>query len=1415
VNPLALRNALAINNGSVTLSRGTLGNSLDGFLEAYYQNQPLVISDAALVTEGTDENTVMLTGRATLLGVADLPITARVSLDANGEAQARFAYRLRESIPGPNAWTFTRSFPKLPSVWNYGDSPPADDLPVEAMPAQRPYVESLNLFDSFFVVASYAHRDPEFDVPLEQGINFVTRLRPGGAAGYLAQALSETVALPLSGPVRIPKDTDRTLPIRPGERVWARTDAPGISLSAPLPIDFKVGGLKFDEPKLRIYTPLSSDWMQQNPTFTPVHGVSGRLSIPSAGITLDLAADLKWGLPQAYLSADCKGVTLGKLSQLVDLCGTGSLSMNLPEELRGAVDKLEKLELLYVGLQTSLSGATPTVEKVRVTVGMPNLNWKVWGDNLKVDSISCRFDITNPFSRFTQVAVTVLGTIQVEGVPISIEARSDKGFEVYAYLDGAQTLPLDRLLKTYAPGAPQIGDLTVGTLSLSVAPGRSYAMSMLLAGNSKPWTIPVGRSNLTISDLAVQLSYPKGGPLWGSFAGTARFGKELSLSVGYTLPGNLSLRGTFTDIKLRKLINALCDLAGALPPDFDLTFSSASVLVQQRGNDFVFQLAAALQGVGLFAFESSKVGNQWGFSAGMDLGAVRVSSLPGLSALKPIEDFVRLQKLLLILSTHDNANFQFPDLAQFNAPVLGSKNLALPAQTRGVTKGLMLFAEWQLDPNNKQHGLVMKLLGLGGTQRVTLAIGENPAQDSKLFFGQRGTLAGHPFDYQLGVMLSKGQASFFLTGTMTFNIQGQPQTFDTTMMSVPTGAFFSASMRGSAPVDCKVFKLSNLALQLGVNWGGIPSLGIAATINVDRFQSSVAIFFDSTNPARSLVAGSLSELTLKDVADTLLGGAVPSAVDDVLSQVALRGTQRFKLAGTLADALDSRDIAAVSAAFSSAGRVQIPSTTDQVLLCVNKAGSAWHLTDLTKMRHYALVKRGNDIEVSVEPQFYFAPQPTFIGKISFPQGYYINAALSVAGFDASATVDIRANTGVSVDAQMDKIVLFDERLFSLTALQGGGGPKLSLATFTQNSNPEAKFRPPHFYINGSMTLLGVKQGVFASVSVKGVDFELVGRLLPGVTFDLDARFGKSGLGANGTVKVGVGTIDLGALGKAKINTDLEVDVDLDIDVGGKSVSLSPGGEYGPDARLLSNDLATLVFQGDGNLVLYKTTGANWEPVWASGTNGRGGTMLAFQGDGNLVIYTAKGAPVWATGTNGHGVTKLTLREDGNLVLTDGAGTAKWQTGTDLGGPGASIELETRFTFAGQNIGIARFKLEAKADTFAQLPDIISKKVEDALRDVFKDATKWANAVGDGVMDGVNDTAKVFKDVYGKSEQEAKALANTLNKGVNQSVQAVGNAANDVAKTATQTTKAVENVANDVAKSASKTTKKAIKKVKFW
>jgi hypothetical protein len=103
--------------------------------------------------------------------------------------------------------------------------------------------------------------------------------------------------------------------------------------------------------------------------------------------------------------------------------------------------------------------------------------------------------------------------------------------------------------------------------------------------------------------------------------------------------------------------------------------------------------------------------------------------------------------------------------------------------------------------------------------------------------------------------------------------------------------------------------------------------------------------------------------------------------------------------------------------------------------------------------------------------------------------------------------------------------------------------------------------------------------------------------------------------------------------------------------------------YPAGTMLMQHELTTLIFQSDGNLVLYKTTGGSRKAVWASGTNGKGATDVCLQGDGNLVVYSPSKA-LWASGTNGSGANDLKLQTDCNLVLYNAQGQAKWATGTN-------------------------------------------------------------------------------------------------------------------------------------------------------
>ncbi len=1299
MNISELESALAIESGKVVVGAGKLTSDIDRFLVDYHDNQPLVITEAKRLD---GEGAVRISGRSSFLEVPDLPVTATFSTDSSGQVQALLEYNLVDSAPGPDHWKFSRSLPGLPKVFNY-ETPVvspyglAPDANYSLMDGQIPYLDSLRLFDTLLQVSSH----PRPDQALERGLNVASKLRPDGVLGLLLNTFGHTDPLALRGTIRVPKQTEVTTPLEFRQYPWTREGTPGVLLGAALGQGGKLGPLRFENPVFHIYSPHDAAWQRQNTSFEPCIAYTGALAIPSASISVDVTALTRWGQSSVLLFGDVNGVTLARLGHLADLAGADDLHASLPEPFQKAAETLGKLALTYLSVDLSASTDGLSVGTIGFTVGMPDFRWKIWGDHLVVSDISCDFSISNPFGVKTEggtpvdprhVSVGLRGTVEIEGVPIEISASSDEKYKVYGRLLGQQTIPLEKLMKTHAPGIPAPADLTVDSMCVTVAPGSFYALSTSLASRPHEWEIDLGPEKLKIEDVALNLVCEQGAPTSGSFSGTVEFAKDLMLSMRYDVPGNFMIRSVFPEVKLSQLVGRLCNQKAPLPSGFDPTFEGASVLIQKSGENYTFQLGTQVENFGALAFEARKVSaSEWGFAVGMDLDSGSPSKLPGLSALAAFERLFKLQKFMLVVSSFENPSFQFPDLAQFNSPQLGAKNLALPSRASGVIAGMMLFAEWSLDPKSREQELLRKLLGVSPTLEVTLAIGEDPAKDSLLFTTFQTKIQGHPFVCKFGVQLTHGSPSLFLTGSLTVNIQGQPQTFDVTMVYVPTGAFLSATMKGGTSVDCKAFKLSNLALEIGVDWGGIPSLGIAATIDVKNFESSVALFFDSANPAQSLVAGSVSDLTLKDVVDTLLGGPVTSEIDGVLKLVGVKGTHQFQIPGALANDLDTLNVEKVAAAFASAAKIEIPSSQTQTMLSVNTPGSVWHLTDLTKMRHYMLKKRGDTIEVSIEAQFYFAPQATYIGTIAFPQGYYLNGAIEFLGYEAEATIDISTSKGIAVDAEMERLVIGNEAVFSLSAAEGKGGPKVSLATFSRPEEPVKEFRTPHFYINGRLEMLGLKESIFASVSTKGILLKLHGGLAPGVNFDLDVQFGGKGLSVDGTVKAGVGTIDLGPLGKVKLDTDVE---------------------------------------------------------------GR-----------------------------------LEIRVNDKDIL---------------------IAVEADFRALGQDHKIAKFKLDAKPDALAKLADRLGHEVEKVLSGVLKDVGKWANAVKNGAIEGVEDTEKVLKNVYGKSEQEAKLIAHDIDKETQVIGKALSKGAQAAGKAVSKGTQAAGKAMGKGAQQAGKAVSKGAK-----
>jgi|GEM_PF-2642467 len=100
-------------------------------------------------------------------------------------------------------------------------------------------------------------------------------------------------------------------------------------------------------------------------------------------------------------------------------------------------------------------------------------------------------------------------------------------------------------------------------------------------------------------------------------------------------------------------------------------------------------------------------------------------------------------------------------------------------------------------------------------------------------------------------------------------------------------------------------------------------------------------------------------------------------------------------------------------------------------------------------------------------------------------------------------------------------------------------------------------------------------------------------------------------------------------------------------------TLLPGNRLNVGDHLDSNsNQFFLIYQPDGNLVVYDRTVTPNKPLWSSKTAGDTPGYVSMQWDGNLVIYNVANQHVWSTGTflpSKKGMS-LVLQDDGNLVL---------------------------------------------------------------------------------------------------------------------------------------------------------------------
>ncbi|MDB4897562.1 MAG: hypothetical protein JWN15_3824, partial [Firmicutes bacterium] len=996
------------------------------------------------------------------------------------------------------------------------------------------------------------------------GLNFVGKIAPGNLIRPFGAILGGVAECTISGTITM-VTTDRVLPpLADTVFPWqVHGPVPGIMLSVPFGGNLSLSKLTFDNLGLRIYCPLTGDWLAGNATYAPVVAVVAHVGVPSANMDADLTSLLVPGSQRLLLDAAIEGVSLDSLARLTDLANGNDLFDMLPTEIKSMGEALGGLSLL--GISISLSGdfSTTAVEYIHLVVGMPNAAWTA-APGFTLAKPSADFAIVEPFGPQRAVSVSFAGVMQIAGSNL-IVGTEYPGFNLRVSLQDQAILPLHAFFTEYLPELPAPPDLSVDSFELYIAPGESYTVTAQMLDNP-PWTLELGPGPVSIGNVSLDLTKTAGGSAEGSFAGFLQLGEALQMQMAYQIPGNFMIRADLPEAKLSQLIASLNDIGIALPSGFDIDLKGTSVLIEKQAADLTFSAATIIDGMGLLAFTAEKQG-QWGFAVGVDLPG-GLPTVPGVAALAAFDSFVGLEKLMLVVSSIAQPGFQFPDMASFNTPVLAGQKLQLPPQASGLVEGFNFFAQLSTTKSQAFRALA-KYLGvkLDGSIGITLGVSlPDPVTNSKLFLSVHEELqSGTTLTGELGGLLQGGEVGAFLTGDLKTGVQGQPMDFSVTAMVLENGLLIAGSMQGTIHFDPVPVQLSNLGLVIGLDWEGIPSLGIAATLDVANFNSALAIFFDSVDPAKSLFAGAVSDLSLLDVAQTLAGQAsVPGVVGDVLGKIGLKGLQAFNMPASVGTALDNRDLGSIAGAFQQYGSTQVPGTSSNVLLEINTAGAVWHLTDLSTMSHYTLTRRGEQIAVALEAQIYCAPQDTYIGALKYPEGFHVQAEIDYLVLQAKLKVAINPSQGIAADASIAPVIIYSRDFFAVTDADGQTGPLLSLATFSQPNQPDAHLQGPHVLVTGKLRLLGMDiSSTYVSVGAAGLQFQISQQVSPAVHLDVNGNFDSiNSLDVSGGITIGISRgLDLGPLGSLHVDISVQGSLDMGYKNGSAYATLQAGFDF--------------------------------------------------------------------------------------------------------------------------------------------------------------------------------------------------------------------------------------------------------------
>ncbi|MFC6704581.1 hypothetical protein [Flexivirga alba] len=489
---------------------------------------------------------------------------------------------------------------------------------------------------------------------------------------------------------------------------------------------------------------------------------------------------------------------------------------------------------------------------------------------------------------FTRTAdgteIDITGTASFAGAGMVVNVKRDPSatgaaaWSLHAGLTDGATLNASAVAAAYGlTVASSLPDLILSGCALDATLDGS-AVSFTATSPSQ-WTVPVGPDGISVGKVAVAFSRTTTGST-GSVSGTVHLG-GVDIPIAYAVPGGLTLHATVDSVAPFALIQDVVGAAGvgalSLPPELvSLALTDVVLAIDVDKAELSF----AASGPGFKRVQAVvRKGTGWGFAVGIELDDdYRFSSLsPALTGL----DTVHLPDALIVISSFDDTAFTFDELQ----PVAG----------KGVSEGVLLDGRLDLSGLGADKFLGEAHLDVKAEIGPSLAdleldagVGDITIADGVVL--KEAKFALHPDPENVSISVS---------GAVDVTIDSSPLEFIGGVSVVPNGISFFATMKGTwqDPFGAKGIALTDVSLQIGSDFEGVPSIGIAGGLTIGAFQGNAAVSFNSQNPAQSVLIVAFNHLSLMDVVDTFCPSQVtadiPADVQGTLAGISLENVDLY------------------------------------------------------------------------------------------------------------------------------------------------------------------------------------------------------------------------------------------------------------------------------------------------------------------------------------------------------------------------------------------------------------------------------------------------------------------------------------------------------------------------------------------